>query len=126
VSASIAFNAGGVWAIYRSEMARTARTIWQSVAHLRQLEILTHCFTSTFRAGKATWHYITLSGCILELRADLPLILRRDDRCRTSAAALVGREGPESRAKVRRRARGRFDARDVTPTDSRLWIEKSN
>ncbi len=32
MSASIAFNAGGVWAIYRSEMARTARTIWQSVA----------------------------------------------------------------------------------------------
>jgi ABC-2 type transport system permease protein len=32
MSKPIAFNADGVWAIYRSEMARTARTILQSVA----------------------------------------------------------------------------------------------
>ena len=29
---ALAFNANGVWAIYTSEMARTRRTIWQSVA----------------------------------------------------------------------------------------------
>src|ERR1700734_2100681 len=27
-----AINFHGIWAIYRSEMARTARTVWQSVA----------------------------------------------------------------------------------------------
>src|SRR6185437_7604448 len=27
-----AFNAAGVWAIYRTEMARMVRTVWQSVA----------------------------------------------------------------------------------------------
>jgi len=32
MSKAMAFNADGVWAIYRSEMARTARTILQSVA----------------------------------------------------------------------------------------------
>src|SRR5271157_3137534 len=35
-------------------------------AHLRQLEILTSCFTSTISAEKATWHYITFSDCISE------------------------------------------------------------
>ena len=37
----------------------------RSLTYLRQLEILTSCFTLTFRAEKATWHYITLNGCIL-------------------------------------------------------------
>ena len=29
---NVSINLNGLWAIYRSEMARTARTIWQSVA----------------------------------------------------------------------------------------------
>jgi ABC-2 type transport system permease protein len=32
MSDGMAFNPGGVWAIYRSELARTVRTIGQSVA----------------------------------------------------------------------------------------------
>ena len=32
MSEAMSINADGVWAIYRSEMARTRRTIWQSVA----------------------------------------------------------------------------------------------
>ena len=32
MSGAAAFNARGVWAIYRAELARTLRTIWQSVA----------------------------------------------------------------------------------------------
>src|SRR6202142_3379591 len=32
MSDGMAMNPGGVWAIYRQEMARTRRTIWQSVA----------------------------------------------------------------------------------------------
>jgi ABC-2 type transport system permease protein len=32
VSAPLSINATGVWTIYRTEMARTVRTIWQSVA----------------------------------------------------------------------------------------------
>ena len=96
------------------------------LTHLRQFETLTSCFTSTFPAGKATWHYITLSDCIFELGADPPLILRRDDRWRASAAAVRGREGPESVAKVCGPVRRCSDAQHVTPTESWLWIEKSN
>src|SRR5271157_4824577 len=96
----------------------TRRDLEAILAHLRQLEILTSCFTLTFRAEKATWHYITLSECISELGADPPLILRRDDPCRASVAALGGREGPASVARVCRPARRRSDARNVTPTES--------
>ncbi|PTQ09832.1 sugar ABC transporter permease [Sphingomonas oleivorans] len=32
MSVSLSLNAGGIWTIYRAEMARTLRTIWQSVA----------------------------------------------------------------------------------------------
>ena len=88
--------------------------------HLRQFEILTSCFTSTFPAGKATWHYITLSDCILELGADPLLILRRDDRCRASSAAGRGRESPQSVAKVCGPVRKCSDAQHVTPTESCL------
>src|SRR5271157_3700812 len=91
-----------------------------SYTHLRQLEILTSCFTSTFRAEKATWHYITFSDCISELGADPPLILRRNDPCRASVAALGGREGPASVARVCRSARRRSDSRNVAPTESQL------
>ena len=90
------------------------------LTHLRQLEILTSCFTSTFRAEKATWHYITFSDCISELGADPPLILRRNDPCRASVAALGGREGPASVARVCRSARRRSDSRNVAPTESQL------
>src|SRR5271166_4816809 len=91
-----------------------------TLTHLRQLDILTPCFTSTFRAEKATWHYITFSDCISELGAAPPLILRRDDPCRASVAALGGREGPASVARVCRSARRRSDSRNVAPTESQL------
>ena len=49
------------------------------------------------------------------LGADPPLILRRDDRCRASAAALRGRDGPQSVAEVCRPVRRCSDANASPP-----------
>jgi hypothetical protein len=90
-------TAVGKAAIHR--FARENHAVRDVLTHLQQFEILTYCFTSTFRAGKATWHYNTVNVRISNLCVDRPLIMRRDDRSRASAAAFRGREVPESGGK---------------------------
>ena len=62
----VAYGASKAAVIQMTKVMAVELALSQSLAHLRQLEILTSCFTSTFRAEKATWHYITLNSCILE------------------------------------------------------------